>query len=276
MVKFKTPFVLIICGVISGCIQSEPKPVLTPAQLQTALLESENRLDTKWRDHCAALINNQKQQQASLNDIKSSQVATSRQLLTINDKLDKQPEPVVMMAAPESPKECPTVAPPVMDDKIILGRTEWIWLEAVNRVFRARVDSGATTSSLSAHHIVEFERDGKKWVRFNMVPDDDVDDSYEVEAPLVRFARIRQASSETIDRRPVVELTLKIGEFTDTAEFTLTDRSSMTYPILLGREFLRDIALIDVAKSYHQPKPEPLSDRPASAPDTDEDADNTN
>lgn len=274
MVKFKTPLVLIICGVISGCIQSEPKPVLTPAQLQTALLESETRINEKWRDYCADLSKQHKNQLAEINDIQSSQKAASRQLLSINDKLDKKPEPVVMMTTPESPKECPTVAPPTIDDKIILGRTEWIWLEAVNRVFRARVDSGATTSSLSAHHIVEFERDGKKWVRFNMVPDDDVDDSYEVEAPLVRFARIRQASSEEVDRRPVVELTIKIGEFTDTAEFTLTDRTSMTYPILLGREFLRDIALIDVAKSYHQPKPEPLKDRPASAPDTDEDADN--
>ena len=274
MVKFKTPLVLIICGVISGCIQSEPKPVLTPAQLQTALLESENRINEKWRDYCAGLTEQHKNQLAEINDIQSSQKAASRQLLSINDKLDKQPEPVVMMTTPESPKECPTVAPPTIDDKMILGRTEWIWLEAVNRVFRARVDSGATTSSLSAHHIVEFERDGKKWVRFNMVPDDDVDDSYEVEAPLVRFARIRQASSEEVDRRPVVELTMKIGEFTDTAEFTLTDRTSMTYPILLGREFLRDIALIDVAKSYHQPKPEPLKDRPASAPDSDEHADN--
>ncbi|HET8806934.1 MAG TPA: ATP-dependent zinc protease, partial [Methylophaga sp.] len=210
----------------------------------------------------------------SLNEVKSSQTAVSRQLSTINDKLDKEPEPVVVMAAQETPESCPTVAPPSVDDKIILGRTEWLWLEAVNRVFRARVDSGATTSSLSARNIVEFERDGKKWVRFNMVPDDDVDDSYEVEAPLVRIARIRQASSEEVDRRPVVELTIKIGEFTDNAEFTLTDRTSMTYPILLGREFLRDIALIDVAKSYYQPKPEPLKDRPESEPDGDEDADN--
>lgn len=274
MVKFKTPLILIICGVISGCIQSEPKPTLTPAQLQTALLESETRIDEKWRNYCSGIIDNQKKQQASLNEVRSSQGAASRQLLTINDKLDKQPEPVVMMTTPESPEKCPTVAPPSIDDKIILGRTEWIWLEAINRVFRARVDSGATTSSLSAHHIVEFERDGKKWIRFNMVPDDDVDDSYEVEAPLVRFARIRQASSEEIDRRAVVEMTIKIGEFTDTAEFTLTDRSSMTYPILLGREFLRDIALIDVAKSYHQPKPEPLKDRPSLQPDSDEDTDN--
>ncbi|MEX1201406.1 MAG: ATP-dependent zinc protease [Methylophaga sp.] len=275
MVKFKTPLILIICGVISGCIQSEPKPTLTPAQLQTALFESETRIDEKWRNYCAGIIDNQKKQQASLNEVRSSQGAASRQLLTINDKLDKQPEPVVMMTTtPESPQKCPTVAPPSVDDKIILGRTEWLWLEAVNRVFRARVDSGATTSSLSAHHIVEFERDGKKWIRFNMVPDDDVDDSYEVEAPLVRFARIRQASSEDIDRRPVVALTIKIGEFTDTAEFTLTDRSSMTYPILLGREFLRDIALIDVAKSYHQPKPEPLKNRPSLEPDVDEDSEN--
>ncbi len=275
MVKFKTPLILITCGVISGCIQSEPKPTLTPTQLQTALLESETRIDEKWRNYCAGIIDNQKKQQATLNEVKSSQSAASRQLTTINEKLDKEPEPIVMMAASEAPENCPTVAPPpTVDDKIILGRTEWLWVEAVNRVFRARVDSGATTSSLSAHHIVEFERDGKKWVRFNMVPDDDVDDSYEVEAPLVRFARIRQASSEEIDRRPVVELTIKIGDFTDNAEFTLTDRTSMTYPILLGREFLRDIALIDVAKSYYQPKPEPLADRPASEPDTDEDADN--
>lgn len=274
MVKFKTPLVLIICGMISGCIQSEPKPTLSPAQLQTALLESENRINEKWRDHCAGIIEHQKKQQASLNDMKSSQTAASRQLHTISDKLDQKPEPVMMMATPESTKSCPTVAPPSIDNKIILGRTEWLWLESVNRVFRARVDSGATTSSLSAHHVVEFERDGKKWVRFNMVPDDDVDDSYEVEAPLVRFARIRQASSEEIDRRPVVELTIKIGEFTDNAEFTLTDRTSMTYPILLGREFLRDIALIDVAKSYYQPKPEPLKDRPPTAPDSDEDTDN--
>jgi len=274
MVKFKTPLILIICVMISGCIQSEPKPTLTPVQLQTALLESETRIDEKWRNYCTGIISNQKQQQASLNDVKSSQSAASRQLLTISDKLDKQPEPVVMMTTPESPQKCPTAAPPSIDNKIILGRTEWLWLETVNRVFRARVDSGATTSSLSAHHIVEFERDGKKWIRFNMVPDDDVDDSYEVEAPLVRFARIRQASSEEIDRRPVVELTIKIGEFTDTAEFTLTDRSSMTYPILLGREFLRDIALIDVAKSYYQPKPEPLKDRPSSEPDVNKDSEN--
>lgn len=42
---------------------------------------------------------------------------------------------------------------------------------------------------------------------------------------------------------------------TEKAEFTLKDRSDMTFPVLLGREFLKDIAVVDVAREYIQPKP---------------------
>lgn len=269
MVKLKLLLILLLCLAVAGCIQPEAKPSLSKSDVQNILLDSENRLEGKWRDYCDGIIANQKKQQVSLNEIRTGQGAASRHLIAINDKLDKEPEPVIMMQAEAEPMECPVAAPPNVDDKMILGRTEWLWIEAINRTFRARVDSGATTSSLSARDIVEFERDGKRWVRFNVMPDDDVDDSYQVEAPLVRVARIRQASSAEPDRRLVVELTVKIGEFTDNAEFTLTDRSAMTYPILLGREFLRDIALIDVAKSYNQPKPEPRADREQAQPDTD-------
>ncbi|AFJ02246.1 uncharacterized protein conserved in archaea [Methylophaga frappieri] len=273
MNKLKLSLMMVTASIMTGCLQ-QPQNSLTPAQLQTALLEAENRMEEKWRNHCTTLIDNQKTNYAGLNDIKSGQKGLNRKLDEISQQLNEQPEPVVITSPSEPAKSCPTVAPATVNDKLILGRTEWIWLEPVNRVFRARVDSGATTSSLSAHHIVEFERDGQRWVRFNMVPDDDVDDSYEVEAPLVRVAKIRQASSDELDRRLVVELTMKVGDFTDTAEFTLTDRTAMTYPILLGREFLRDIALIDVAKSYHQPKPEPIQGRPESAPDADVETDN--
>lgn len=267
MVKLNFPLFLLLCLAVAGCVQPETKPSLSKSEVQNILLDSENRLEGRWRDYCDGIISNQKKQQVSLNEIRSGQNTASRHLINISDKLDKEPEPIIIMQAETAPMECPVVAPPNIDGKMILGRTEWLWIEAINRTFRARVDSGATTSSLSAHKIVEFERDGKRWVRFNVVPDDEVDDSYEVEAPLIRVAKIRQASSDAPDRRLVVQLTVKIGEFTDTAEFTLTDRTAMTYPILLGREFLRDIALIDVAKSYHQPKPEPLADREQAQPD---------
>ncbi|MGL6055670.1 MAG: RimK/LysX family protein, partial [Vibrio metschnikovii] len=36
------------------------------------------------------------------------------------------------------------------------------------------------------------------------------------------------------------------------SQFTLADRSQMTHPILLGREFIRDIAVVDVSRQYIQ------------------------
>jgi hypothetical protein len=41
-----------------------------------------------------------------------------------------------------------------------------------------------------------------------------------------------------------------LGPLRQQTEFTLADRSEMTHPMLLGREFLQDIALVDVSKTY--------------------------
>ncbi|WP_289302809.1 RimK/LysX family protein, partial [Methylophaga sp. UBA3996] len=82
------------------------------------------------------------------------------------------------------------------------------------------------------------------------------------EAPLVRYVKIRQASTDTLDKRPVASLTVRLGKMTEVAEFTLNDRTHMTYPILLGREFLRDVAVVDVAKDNNQPKPEIVKNQP--------------
>src|SRR5690606_26507194 len=80
----------------------------------------------------------------------------------------------------------------------------------------------------------------------------------QIEAPVVRNVRIRQASADDVERRPVVQLTINLGSgLQQDAEFTLTDRSQMTYPILLGREFLRDIVLIDVGRKNVQPRFQP-------------------
>lgn len=59
------------------------------------------------------------------------------------------------------------------------------------------------------------------------------------------------------ERRYVVRLPIQLGEFIEEAEFTLADRANMRYPVLLGREFLRDVAVVDVSKKYTQAKPKP-------------------
>jgi hypothetical protein len=71
-----------------------------------------------------------------------------------------------------------------------------------------------------------------------------------IEAPIVRYVRIRQASSNDTSRRVVVKLWVTLGSIHENSEFSLADRSQMTNPVLLGREFMRDIAVVDVSKQY--------------------------
>ena len=128
-----------------------------------------------------------------------------------------------------------------------------IWVDAANDAFQARVDTGATTSSISAQEITIFERNGKNWVRF-FLSHQEMDDKIQIEAPWCVTCGSVRLPADDLDRRPVV-LAVRIGDMTEKAEFTLKDRSDMTFPVLLGREFLKDIAVVDVAREYIQPKP---------------------
>jgi len=159
-------------------------------------------------------------------------------------------------------------------NKSVVGRSEWIGLPDVGTYLKARVDSGANTSSLSASEITRFERDGDNWVRFKLgVTDEDVvvdgvrDDW--IEAPVERRVRILQASGE--ESRPVVSLMMTLGPIRESVEFTLNDRTHLNYPVLLGRRFLMDIAVIDVAETYLHERPEFPGGRPADEAADDED-----
>lgn len=148
------------------------------------------------------------------------------------------------------------------ENKTVLGELEWVWFDDTNSTFRTRIDTGATTSSLNASDIQEYERDGKTWVRFTLAsalaPDQDPTKNKPeistIEAPVKRWVKIRQASSASLERRPVVELRIRLGKLHEKAQFTLADRSHMEFPVLLGRDFFKDIAVIDVAQSYIYPK----------------------
>lgn len=182
-------------------------------------------------------------------------------------KMNKQLQALTSASPAFASADCPPVNAPAsaVDGKTIIGDSEWIYLTPPGHHYQARVDSGAALSSLSAINITRFERNGEKWVRFWLQHDDEAD-PIEVEAPLVRHVRIRQASADEADRRPVVSLTVNLGNnLQQNAEFSLTDRSQMTYPILLGREFLRDVTLIDVGRQFVQPKFVPdMPQQPAS------------
>jgi ribosomal protein S6--L-glutamate ligase len=58
-----------------------------------------------------------------------------------------------------------------MSEKIVIGKEEWCGLPELGLpAIKARVDSGAKTSSLHAFNIHTFEEDGKKYVHFDIHP----------------------------------------------------------------------------------------------------------
>lgn len=135
------------------------------------------------------------------------------------------------------------------DGKMYLGEDEYIYVKEADATFDARIDTGAAVSSISAKNITEFERNGKKWYRFTIEANDQ---SIEVEAPFVRTSSIRQSSRSSTIERVVVELNIKIGDYSTKSEFTLTDRTHMQYALLVGRTLIQDIAVVDVSRDHIQ------------------------
>lgn len=134
-----------------------------------------------------------------------------------------------------------------LQGKLILGEEEDVSIQPPGITLRARIDTGADTSSIDARDIEEFERDGKKWVKFTLLDRKD-NTKHIIETKIARHVKIIQSSlPEGFDRRIVVKLKLNIGDFSDLSEFTLTNREHMDFAILIGRNVLKDIAIVDVS-----------------------------
>jgi len=134
-----------------------------------------------------------------------------------------------------------------IDDKIIIGAVEKIELPTYKIIFNARIDTGATTTSINAQNIKKFERDGKKWVRFEI--NNKKGKVITLEKPVNKMVRIKRHDADN-QRRYVVELTLKLDQINFVSKVTLSDRSNFDYPLLIGRNVLTDIAIVDVSKEF--------------------------
>ena len=135
--------------------------------------------------------------------------------------------------------------------KVIAGWVEKISLKDHTFIIKAKLDSGAKTSSIHAENVQIIQRDGKKWVRFNLVLTDvtGVKHTIVMEKPRIRRVRIKDHNEEP-DRRPTVALDICFDGRFHKAEFTLTDRNQFLYPVLLGRQFLKGVAIVDPEDTF--------------------------
>ncbi|WP_268236553.1 ATP-dependent zinc protease family protein [Microbacterium album] len=152
----------------------------------------------------------------------------------------------------------------------LVGWREWIGLPDLGVDWmKAKIDTGAQTSSLHAFALHEFERDGKAWVRFEIHPwQRSSDDAVQVELPVHDRRRVRSSSGHA-EKRVVVLLELRLTDRSVLAEVTLTRRDAMGFRMLIGRQALRQGFLVDSAASYLGGKPpRPVrraNNRPAEA-----------
>lgn len=138
-------------------------------------------------------------------------------------------------------------------DKQLVGQLEEIWMPNLNLALTARIDTGAETASLDARNIELFERDGKRWVRFEIEHPKQEETPLKLERKLSRIASIVQSNSPESEKRPVIKLGITIGSVNQTAEFTLSNRSHLDYQVLIGRNILQDVMLVDVSQKNIAP-----------------------
>lgn len=134
---------------------------------------------------------------------------------------------------------------------MIFGSEEWFSFPDLGiPTIKARVDSGAKTSALHAINISPFVKDGDNWVKFDINPiQNNLKKVLHCEAPLVD-KRIVKSSSGFREQRYVIQTILDIGNSSWPIEMTLTNRDSMGFRMLLGREAMSGRVLVDPEQLY--------------------------
>ncbi|MGX5217777.1 retropepsin-like aspartic endopeptidase RimB [Pseudomonas segetis] len=138
----------------------------------------------------------------------------------------------------------------------VIGLREWINLPDLGMVgIRAKIDTGASTSTLHASDIQPFERDGEQWVRFSAHIGTLVQSRHRCEAPLVTVKRIKSSNGQT-QNRYVIRTNLSLGDRLWPIEFTLACRKTMRYRVLLGsKALIAGQLVVNPALTYVQDKP---------------------
>lgn len=130
------------------------------------------------------------------------------------------------------------------EEKLILGWVEKVMIPAEAKLtLKAKLDTGADTSSLDAKVLKRFRRDGKRWLRFSVL-DPATKERVILERPYLRGVRIKRQDGKH-QRREVAELPICLGGRLHTIEVTLSNREQFEYPLLLGRSALKGFALVD-------------------------------
>lgn len=139
----------------------------------------------------------------------------------------------------------PIVIPPQYL-KPIVGRVEWVEFPNWKLKLRARVDTGAKSCSIHAINIERVTENGEVFVLFDTFVDEK---PVRLKSKFVKEAKVTSTSGVSENRIIISEL-MKMGKYKEEVIINLNDRTNLTYPILIGRNFLMGKFLVDVSLSH--------------------------
>ena len=147
----------------------------------------------------------------------------------------------------------PTLTEPELP---VIGWREWIGLPGLGiRRVKAKVDTGARSSSLHAFNVEPFTRDDEDWVRFDVHPIQHNDTKIvQVESKVLEYRKVRSSSGKA-SLRPVILVDIALLGAKWEIELTLANRDKMGFRMLLGREAFRQRFLVDAGGSWYGGKP---------------------
>ena len=155
------------------------------------------------------------------------------------------------MTTKKKPKNKSAALTPGRAKKKIVGWREWVRLPDLNvPKIKAKLDTGARTSTLHAFRVTPFTKDGAAYVRFFVLPLQRRSKPEVKCVALVIDHRTITDSGGKREERPVIRTVLKIGKSRYPIELTLTDRDQMGFRLLLGRQALRRRYLVDPGRSF--------------------------
>lgn len=141
-------------------------------------------------------------------------------------------------------------------DLPVIGWREWVGLPDLGiQKIKAKVDTGARSSSLHAFDLQTFQQAGEEWVRFSLHPvQRNKETVVHTEAKVLEHRSVRSSSGKA-SLRPVVMTRVELLGISWSVELTLANRDDMGFRMLLGREAFRGRFVVDAGSSFHGGKP---------------------
>jgi hypothetical protein len=142
------------------------------------------------------------------------------------------------------------------ESRVLIGWKEWVALPDLGLAsVKAKVDTGARTSSLHAFDVKAYKERGQLKVKFKVHPVQRRSDVIQTCTATVVDHRLVSDSGGHREKRYVIVTTLVIGSLKFPIEMTLANRETMSYRMLIGRSAMHQL-LIDPFHSYLLGKPE--------------------